>query len=654
MRKKNLLNIDPKYPKTRHCNDVLATSQIEVDESGRATVCINLFYYGRLRARWFGCVEENKHITYFVEDEWSGMKIDNAARKIKGQDMTNFVYRDEFKWDSLVDKEVVKMELGCSVDRFEKRIADEKRDRAYESKRMRIKRRLESLPEIPKDLESWLNESVFAEHILFFKRDKKRSTYHCTECGAKSWTTKKWKHNEMITCPKCRKEVQAKSRVSEYKKRHRVTLLQAAENEWVERGLQAECIWDDSGKHISIYEDLLVFIPEGEHRGREVYYGHLYDAEIGEQGYWTSNPVNKQFGMSYLYPNNLDEVLPMGELERSGMDILAKQTIPFKANLMILRKEDCKYMEYLIKCGFTKLAVEIVKNYFAYWGGSCRLVNPYGSNAKELLKLDGNRVNRLKQMNGGVNALIWLQEEQRKNIRINQETLEYLAKSNIEPEDLEPMQKGLGTVTRVVNYLKKQKKTSKNIISLWRDYLEMAEAEGMNVEDDIVRFPKDLKGRHDALVDLINERKDKEKAKKLRAEYKKLNKQIKEHLEEVKIFAWENEKYAFIPAEKCEELDREGSTLHHCVGASGTYRNNMAAGRSWIVFLRKKDNIEKAYYTIEIDMKSDKVIQWRSEFNRRPDSEKITKLLSEYKSYIRKRRTEEKLTQSVNSLEAAG
>lgn len=54
----------------------------------------------------------------------------------------------------------------------------------------------------------------------------------------------------------------------------------------------------------------------------------------------------------------------------------------------------------------------------------------------------------------------------------------------------------------------------------------MAEAEGMDVTDDIVRFPKDLKIRHDELVERINARRDAEKLKKQAKMYKGLNKGI--------------------------------------------------------------------------------------------------------------------------------
>ena len=56
----------------------------------------------------------------------------------------------------------------------------------------------------------------------------------------------------------------------------------------------------------------------------------------------------------------------------------------------------------------------------------------------------------------------------------------------------------------------------------------------------------------------------------------------------------------------------------------------MAAGETWILFLRKKEDLEKAYYTVEINLKTDKILQFYSELDRQPDKKAIEKLLNKY------------------------
>ena len=64
--------------------------------------------------------------------------------------------------------------------------------------------------------------------------------------------------------------------------------------------------------------------------------------------------------------------------------------------------------------------------------------------------------------------------------------------------------------------------------------------------------------------------------------------------------------------------------------------DRMAEGKSWILFLRKKEDINTPYYTIEIDMESNKIKQWYSAFDRKPDEKKIQKLLSTFTKQITK------------------
>ena len=164
----------------------------------------------------------------------------------------------------------------------------------------------------------------------------------------------------------------------------------------------------------------------------------------------------------------------------------------------------------------------------------------------------------------------------------------------------------------------------------------MAAEEGMDLTDDIVRLPKDLKARHDELVERRNERNDEKRLKG--DKYKKLDQEIRKYLPEAKRYFWEDKTYMIIPAGTCRELVKEGRTLHHCVGASTTYMERMAKGLTWILFLRKKENLENPYYTIEIDMKTDQIQQWYSEYDRKPDKEEIQKVLNKFQNSLKNQR----------------
>lgn len=615
--------------------DVLAVSQI-VEHDGKSILNIDLFYDGVLRGRYFADIKEKCHNAN-VDGKWYRCSLNNVARVCKGKETLkryDYYFDEDWKYASNADADRAWEYLGNRIDTFEYKINQVKYERAYQRKRQRIDSIMNAIPCIPDGVEAWLDEEIFPGDYLFFKRDK-RTGYTCTACRAKSWRKKPWKHGEMTTCPKCGAEVKAYSRRNEIMKREPVVILQPHGEGWLERQCLAECRWSSAGKEIKIYEEIRVIIGKSKCYGTE-YYGTRRFADETEQDWWDRNGGNKRFAPSYLYPDNLQEALPCGGLEHSGLDVIAKEKVKLNINRFILRYNDQPWLEYLIKAGLYRLAADIANSYYVP-----ELICPYGSSPKGTLQLDGNRVNRLKQLNGGLNTLGWLQYEEEsefdgRRIKISQESLEYLDAKKVRLEDCRMILQELGSVNRMANYLKKQKESPRTVVQTWRDYLRMARQEGMDTADDIVRLPKDLKARHDQLVERINARRDEERRMKEKEKYAHLDAQIRERLPDVKRYFWEDDTYMIVPAGRCEELVEEGRALHHCVGANDFYMRAMAEGQSWILFLRKKSELDKPYYTIEIDMYTDEIKQYYSAYDRQPDKEVIRKVLDKFRRSLRK------------------
>lgn len=617
--------------------DVLAVSQI-VEHDGKSILNIDLFYDDVLRGRYFADIKEKCHNAN-VDGKWYRCSLNNVARVCKGKETLkgyDYYIDEDWKYASNADADRAWEYLGNRIDTFEYKTNQVKYERAYQRKRQRIDSIMNEIPCIPDGVAAWTDEEIFPGDYLFFKRGK-RTEYTCTACRSKSWRKKPWKHGEMTACPKCGAPVKAYSRRNEIMKREPVVILQPHGEGWLERQCLAECRWSSAGKEVEIYEEIRVVIGKGECYGT-VYYGTRRFADEFEQDWWDRNGANKRFVPSYLYPDNLQEALPCGGLEHSGLDVIAKEKVKLNINRFILRYNDQPWLEYLIKAGLYRLAADIANSYYVP-----ELICPYGSNLKGTLQLDGNRVNRLKRLNGGLNTLGWLQYEEEsefdgRRIKISQESLEYLDAKKVRLEDCRMILQELGSVNRMVNYLKKQKGSPQAVVQTWRDYLRMARQEGMDTTDDIVRLPKDLKARHDQLVERINARRDEERRMKEKEKYAYLDARIRERLPEAKRFFWEDDTYMIIPAGRCGELVEEGRALHHCVGANDFYMTAMAEGRSWILFLRRKSELDKPYYTIEIDMYTDEIKQYYSEYDRQPDKEVIRKVLDKFRKSLRRTR----------------
>ena len=613
---------------------VTAVSQV-ASYDGQLYLNIDLFYKGVLKARYFA--DRMTHACH-VDGSWRTCKMYNIARICMGKTVLKgnetYFHHDEWKWNSTKDNNIAYEYLGKNLETYEDDIGRTKYLNAIERKGKRIDEMMNRVPALPKDLETWLERKVFTENYLFMKRKKNRTDYVCTSCWHKGWKKIGWKRNENTTCPHCGAPVIASFRNGMIQRREPVVVLQTmGENEWVERQLRAVCTWDFGKKEIEILEDIRAIIPKN-HTWGNVWYGTYREQDEFCQEFWDTNRENKRFYESYLYPENLQEVLPYGNLQHSGLDILANKCKKINVNYFITTYHGRSWMEYWIKAGLYRLAMEVTGVY-GMWGNPSYIKE----DEKKLslcLRINGDRVYRLRKLDGGLNALKWLQYEQETGKKISQESLEFLNGRAPEPSDCREILKCLGSVNRMVNYMKKQKIAPSTLLETWNDYLRMAAGEGMDVNDDIVRLPKDLKARHDELVERINGRKEEKRLKEEAEKYRKLNQKIMEHLPEVKRYFWENKDYIIIPAGKCEELVTEGRKLHHCVGASTNYMEKMAEGKSWILFLRKKEDIKKPYYTVEISMEDDRIIQWYSEYDRKPDSKKIKKVLKTFKDSIKK------------------
>ena len=637
MKRKELLNAATcVYPHNEDIDTVLAKSAI-IMSGDEQYLNINLFYNGELKAQYFTGTPERSYATY-MDGKWTTNSIINISRKIKGDNLlrgNDFWYLNHgFEYDTERDRKIAENYLGRSLNHWEECCRTEKSQTALERKEQRIAKLMDTVPLIPKEVEQWVLNDVFPDNFLFTEQAKERNIYHCTACGKKSWRKKPFKHGEKISCPKCGKLVKVEKKRKIIIRKDAVILLQIINNNtWVERQFKVVCTWRNNEKTLEMFEETRALVPAGCTYGK-LYYGTQYNANELDQEFWDKKQFNKAFVNSYLYPGNLTELLPFIGLERRGMEILALRNQKFDVNKFILTASKRPWYENMAKNGFMQLLVDVIK-VDRWWGEPKDIFCLEGRSVQAFLQLDAYRVTRLKNINGGLNVLEWLRYEQKmrnngSHIKMTDETLSYLSQKKISLHDCEDILKELGSVNRMVNYMKKQTIAPSRFLTIWRDYLHMASAEGLDLTDDIVRLPKDLKGKHDELVGLRNIRLMEKRKKEEEEKFRKLDASIKKYYPMVTRYEWEDKEYKVIPAAKCEELILESRQLHHCVGTSSDYMKKMAEGRSWILFLRKKINLEESYYTIELDMQTKEIKQWYSTFDRQPDKKTVSKVLKHW------------------------
>ena len=172
------------------------------------------------------------------------------------------------------------------------------------------------------------------------------------------------------------------------------------------------------------------------------------------------------------------------------------------------------------------------------------------------------------------------------------------------------------TPGKVDRYLEKQKQKYPNRhngkTDLW-DYWRMAEALGIDLRDPEELLPQNLERAHDRCV-------EQQKAEKKRIREEGFRRQF----ETLREFEWDSDGILIRPVRDEAELITEGKTLHHCVAS---YAQRIADGKTAIFLIRQAETPEKPWYTLELDVKNQKVIQNRGERNcdRTPEVEAFEK-----------------------------
>ena len=107
------------------------------------------------------------------------------------------------------------------------------------------------------------------------------------------------------------------------------------------------------------------------------------------------------------------------------------------------------------------------------------------------------------------------------------------------------------------------------------------------------------------------------------------------------IYAFTAEDYTVVVPSCIEEIMLEGEHLHHCVGGSERYWERIERKESYVLFLRRTSDLQKSYYTLEIEPDGT-IRQKRTMYDRQEaDIEDAKKFLKKWQKEISRRLTDE-------------
>ena len=158
---------------------------------------------------------------------------------------------------------------------------------------------------------------------------------------------------------------------------------------------------------------------------------------------------------------------------------------------------------------------------------------------------------------------------------------------------------------------------------VYLDYLKACNYLGLDMTEDKNRLPHDFKRWHDIRIDEADSKRQKEDRKKRRELYKKFS-GVAEKYQPLERDG--EEAFVMFIAKSPAELQKEGKKLNHCVGSMG-YDNKFVREESLIFFLRKPEEKDKPYVTVEYSLKQKKVLQCYAAHNSSP-SEDVTEYVN--------------------------
>lgn len=655
-----MINTDSKFAVAAVVHDIKGASVLEIDIWGkkeingtRKMMCRHfLDKEGQDYDTLFTSTQEFQRKTYH-EGEWSKLRLIT----IFSRGDYYYSYYSE-RQQSMTDKTraIIKTYMKCfgtqnvlsSIESEEYSIASDKNERAYHRKVDRIDEMMARVEPVGGEaFDTWLKTVVFPERYIFAETRKLKTGYRCrcAECGKTFMTKEKPKHNEWMSCKKCGTKAIIKTRVQQVTEERSVLVAQPYEgNTWVLRHFKfrkySAHMMKKTSSSIAELEKVRMFMTLGQKI--KIYYGtrDSYGNDEFAQDWWDKKSygnnmvIDKNF---YLYPGRIQEIEMPVELKRM-LEAGARQGVELDYNTLIRGFRYKPYMEYLIKGRYYRLAQEVLKQY-SCWSHADDLFDLGADNVADLLQIDVQRAYRLREMNGGIHALQCLQIEERDGIKISQENLIFADKYKLDGSCLE-LHRTHMQFNKAMNYIRRQ--MEKNHMSFttvkqyYHDYLDMAEERGADLTDDIIRANSRMIEFHMTYLEEKNRKEDKNRLRKLQKKFPNIKKDYKQNSA---LMAWENQHFVILVPKGIMDILQEGRAQHHCVAASDTYFDRMNKRESFILFLRRKEQPELPYYTLEIAIKKGKVNvrQRYAAYDRQPDIKEVDKNLTEWKKVVEKR-----------------
>jgi len=468
-------------------------------------------------------------------------------------------------------------------------------------------------PKVTKKMEKFATDKVFIfSRYIFTHRKGKQQYGYCTHCKTE-FKLFGLKHNEETECPNCKSHciikssgIKRSSFVDEayfvYYEKSKVN-----PNAIVARGIYAIRDYRFDYQNIETqFETMALYIFEpGKSTSIKRYAYYSYQYGMCRVGSWElCSSIYSHANQGHI--GNIRSLYCRESIKSAvkGTNFQYSCWESYDYEDMIkffdlYAKYPC--IEYLTKFGMSNFVYSKLRgdsNYGAlYWKGS---------NINKILRLDKKSINLLKSYKNEIHPLFLrlfqMSIKDGSNLTFNE--IEKLRSYAFYYKDLLKLHK-YAKLRKLSTYLDKQYEKDNNkhfydkasILTIWKDYIADCNVLEMNLSDDRIFYPKDLHVEH-----------IKTSARIKSHENELYDMKIKKRLESLSKYNFQHEGFLIRPAYSTKEMIDEGKALNICVGNyKNGYMENYALGRTNILFIRKVDEPNTPFYTMEI--RKDSIIQ---------------------------------------------
>lgn len=551
------------------------------------------------------------------------------------------------------------------IHRFQQGVLDQKLAARHKKETDKIDEVMNPIKEPPKEFEDWVWETgmSFSRYLIYKEVKKGEAVCECTHCKKIGTVKRKdirLRNNEKGICPFCGSRVTIKARgmlpaqilderwflyVDPMEKGFALRYFRAVRrirsDKYVEYMIDKSRVEQDMNE----YSRAIYTFPKGKPKC-ESYECGVYKQRGGCR--WCPDMGNIDCMECILYPGNLPAAWEHTPMKYSALEVLAGNmpTVALRYEDAISKYIEFPKLEWICKMGLNRLAKDIIN--YRYQGSLVGKVREKGGTIYEILGLNKVNTRLLQAIDGDHYELRLLQVAQEIGLQFKPEQLkEYYETFTCNTELLKQANRKT-TLHKIVKYITRESEKyplgeesgcwrysymrykeredprierKRNMAKDWLEYLKWCKELGYDLDNMFIYMPKNFKKVHDRTAKEYQEHMDKKAAaekKRREREAKKRMEQTKRALEEIlgenkdvqNAFQVKGKGLLLVVPASAEDIKAEGAALHHCVG---TYVDRVARGETNIFFIRKEQEPDKPYFTME--WKDNDIVQCRGSRN---------------------------------------